>query len=686
MSESKRPRPTGGKPSGNPATTWDRTPNRGISSLRRGDFSAGDLGLGVRLVHEDEDLLVVDKPTGLVTAPMPGAGDATTSEAPSVFAVVKRYVRSKKRRNARAWIVHRLDKEASGLLVFAKNETAFEWLKEDFRARRVHRIYVAVVETEFPESATTGTIQNFLGENERGIMQSVSPGSKPRPSLAPRIGPGAGPRSGPNSGPNSGPYSGPSSGPGSRQRPRMPDGGPSSYTHRADDAPQLAVTHYRVLACGLGRALVQLRLGTGRKNQIRVHMSEAGHPLVGDYRYRAPSEAYGAPVSDPISRLCLHAVELGITHPSKGETMRFSSPAPEAFWGLVGAKPRGLERETLAVPGDEENRAESSTDPKAIASNSGHVRAGESNAAPSVKKDAGGAVKGPVSSAPLETSWDHVAPWYENLLDQGRSDHHRDVIVPGTLRLLRPARGMRVLDVACGQGLLCRRLEQIGVEAVGVDASPRLIDAARRAMPPRPDTSTRAARFEVGDARTLGEMKLGLFDAAASVMALMNIDPLEPVIRGCAALLKPGGVFVGVILHPAFRAPGQTSWGFDKTGKYDADREARGSAARQSQDEDAKKPMTRQYRRVDGYLSAGQTPIVMNPGHAAHGKTPVTTWTFHRPVQTYIRVLSEAGFLIETLEEWPSLRQSQPGPQAREENRIRREIPMFLGFRAIKRG
>lgn len=606
---------------------------------------------------------------------MPGAGDATTSEAPSVFAVVKRYVRSKKRRNARAWIVHRLDKEASGLLVFAKNETAFEWLKEDFRARRVHRIYVAVVEKEFPESATTGTIQNFLGENERGIMQSVSPGSRPRPSPVPRMGPGAGPRSGPRSGP------------GPRPGSRMPDGGPSQYTHRADDAPQLAVTHYRVLACGLGRALVQLRLGTGRKNQIRVHMSEAGHPLVGDYRYRAPGEPYGAPVSDPISRLCLHAVELGITHPSKGETMRFTSPAPDAFWGMVGSKPRGLERETLAVPGEDQTESESNAAPNAGASTTGDVRAGDARGTPSgTKQDAGTAARSQPSGAPLETSWDHVAPWYENLLDQGRSDHHRDVIVPGTLRLLRPARGMRVLDVACGQGLLCRRLEQIGVEAVGVDASPRLIDAARRAMPPRPDTSTRAARFEVGDARTLGEMKLGLFDAAASVMALMNIDPLEPVIRGCAALLKPGGAFVGVILHPAFRAPGQTSWGFDKTGKYDADREARGSAARASEDTNDKKPMTRQYRRVDGYLSAGQTPIVMNPGHAAHGKVPVTTWTFHRPVQTYIRVLSEAGFLIESLEEWPSLRQSQPGPQAREENRIRREIPMFLGFRAIKRG
>ena len=93
----------------------------------------------------------------------------------------------------------------------------------------------------------------------------------------------------------------------------------------------------------------------------------------------------------------------------------------------------------------------------------------------------------------------------------------------------------------------------------------------------------------------------------------------------------------------------------------------------------------RQYRRVDGYLSPGQFPITMNPGHAAHGAEPVQTWTFHRPVQTYVRLLTEAGFLVEALEEWPSMRKSQPGPRAAEEDRARREIPMFLGIRAIKR-
>jgi hypothetical protein len=78
-------------------------------------------------------------------------------------------------------------------------------------------------------------------------------------------------------------------------------------------------------------------------------------------------------------------------------------------------------------------------------------------------------------------------------------------------------------------------------------------------------------------------------------------------------------------------------------------------------------------------------PITMNPGYAAHGAEPVTTWTFHRPLQTYVRALAEAGFLIEALEEWPSMRRSQPGPRAAEEDRARREIPMFVGLRAVKR-
>ena len=75
----------------------------------------------------------------------------------------------------------------------------------------------------------------------------------------------------------------------------------------------------------------------------------------------------------------------------------------------------------------------------------------------------------------------------------------------------------------------------------------------------------------------------------------------------------------------------------------------------------------------------------MNPGKASHGAAPVSTWTFHRPIQSYVKALADAGFVIEALEEWPSMRSSEPGPRVSEENRARREIPMFLGIRAVKR-
>jgi SAM-dependent methyltransferase len=258
-----------------------------------------------------------------------------------------------------------------------------------------------------------------------------------------------------------------------------------------------------------------------------------------------------------------------------------------------------------------------------------------------------------------------------------RSDHHDALLIPGALRLLAPAPGQRILDLACGQGVLARALADTGADVVGVDAAPRLIAAAQKASPP-------TAKFVVGDARTLPALELGLFDHVACVMALMNIDPLEPVMRGIAASLKPGGSFVAILLHPAFRTPGQTSWGWAPLdGPKDA--ESGGPrAARRHTDHNPGTTAVRQYRRVDGYLSPGQSSVVMNPGEAAKGREKVVTLTYHRPLQTYIRAFSDAHLLVDALEEWPSLRTSEPGPRAAEENRARREIPMFVALRAIK--
>lgn len=620
----RRPRPadTGGRK--RPSSPRPRGFGDGSGPGLGATVEASSLGLGVRIVHEDHDVIVVDKPAGVVSAVMRDELAPEARDDRSVFGLVKRYVKERRRRDARAWIVHRLDREASGLMVFAKTMKAFEWLKEDFRAKRVHRIYLAVVEGEFPAvdgKPPAGTVQSFLEEDERGIVRTV---------------------------------------------PDRMRRGPARRPAEVGEGPRLAVTHYRVMASGQGRSLIQARLETGRKNQIRVHMQELGHPLIGDDRYGAKT--------NPIGRMALHASELGFTHPKTGQTARFFSPAPASFYRAVGQEPpAGSAPAEPPWPGP----AQPSRTARPVAEDSESTAPPPEHAATATRSatsmtaraggvegaEPGGPRPGEMSALP-DTSWDHVAAWYDKLVGEGKSDHHENVIIPGTMRLVRPRRGMRLLDVACGEGLLGRRLSELGVGIVGVDASARLVEAARRAVRRGPHGAT-DARFEVGDARRIGEvaaeLELGEFDAATCIMALMNIEPLEPVLRGIASVLRPGGAFIAVILHPAFRAPGQTAWGWEKPGQ-------RG----------------KQFRRVHGYLSLGQTEITMNPGRAAHGAERIATWTFHRPIQHYVKALAAAGLMIEALEEWPSLRRSQAGPHAKEENRARKEIPMFLGWRAIK--
>ena len=241
-----------------------------------------------------------------------------------------------------------------------------------------------------------------------------------------------------------------------------------------------------------------------------------------------------------------------------------------------------------------------------------------------------------------------MASWYDSLVGERGSEFHQSVILPGLLRLLDLKQGERVLDIACGQGVVSMALQRAGAAVTGVDLSRALIVSAKeRAVP--------GVRFMVGDVRNMDFLKAGSFDAAVCVLAAQNIDPIEPVFRECVRLLRPGGRAVFVVPHPAFRIPRQSSWQWDENRKL-------------------------LYREVDRYLEPLKVPIDMRPFLATGTQL---TWTYHRPLSAYVNGLAEAGMLTSGLEEWVSHKTSQPGPKASAENRARQEFPLFLAIRAI---
>ncbi len=246
------------------------------------------------------------------------------------------------------------------------------------------------------------------------------------------------------------------------------------------------------------------------------------------------------------------------------------------------------------------------------------------------------------------TDWSDVADWYDQLVGESGSEYHQKVVIPGVLRLLAAAKSEKVIDIACGQGVLCRALQSRGIAVTGVDAAVDLIRVARQRGPAE-------IRYQVADARNLTDLPIAEFSAAACVLAIQNIHPLPPVFESIARILEPAGRLVIVMMHPCFRGPKETSWGWDESAKI-------------------------QYRRIDRYLIPRKTPIVTHPG----SNPDHYTWAFHRPISTYVKALRRFGFMIDAMEEWPSHKQSTSGPRAAAENTARQEIPMFLAIRAIK--
>ena len=250
--------------------------------IRRGEIVVIASGRGnvelrhpkLRVVYEDDALIVVEKKNGLLTVPVKADSKETT-----VFSILKEYVRKQSHRNT-VHVVHRLDRETSGLLVFAKSPELQEYMRTYWRQLVTKRSYVALVEGKLEKNE--GKITSWLTEDSRTALVSSSP---------------------------------------------------------VDNGGQLAITNYKVLKESALQtdevdlkteySLVELNLETGRTNQIRVHMASMGHPVVGDRKYGNGNE------SSPIDRLCLHARVLEFIHPMTEKKVRFEAPMPKEFTRVV---------------------------------------------------------------------------------------------------------------------------------------------------------------------------------------------------------------------------------------------------------------------------------------------------------------------------------------------------------------
>lgn len=215
---------------------------------------------GIQIVFEDPDLIVIDKPAGLLTV----ATD--TEKRRTAYSILSDYVKKEDAAN-RIFIVHRIDRETSGLLLFAKSEKIKEIIQETWMSTITERAYVAVVEGRMEREE--GVITSWLTESSAFKV----------------------------------------------------------YSSQNPQQGKKAVTHFQTIKGNEGYSLVRLSLETGRKHQIRVHLHDIGHPVVGDKKYGA--------VGNPLKRLGLHAQILAFIHPSSKAPCRFESAIPTKFLQLV---------------------------------------------------------------------------------------------------------------------------------------------------------------------------------------------------------------------------------------------------------------------------------------------------------------------------------------------------------------
>lgn len=218
---------------------------------------------GIKILFEDPYLVVIEKHEGMLSI-------ATAKEKLlTTYSILSDHVK-KDNPNNRIFVIHRLDRDTSGVMMFAKSEEVQSVLQRAWQDAVVERTYVAVVEGEVENDE--GTIRSFLKENKALVMYSTNK-------------PGEG-----------------------------------------DEA----ITHYKVLKRANGFSLLEVELETGRKNQIRVHMKDLGHCIVGDKKYGSKL--------NPIGRTGLHAQVLAFIHPVTGQEMRFETPIPSKFMAPFNTK------------------------------------------------------------------------------------------------------------------------------------------------------------------------------------------------------------------------------------------------------------------------------------------------------------------------------------------------------------
>jgi SAM-dependent methyltransferase len=253
--------------------------------------------------------------------------------------------------------------------------------------------------------------------------------------------------------------------------------------------------------------------------------------------------------------------------------------------------------------------------------------------------------------------WDRMAAWRDAASGEKGDLWHRALIDPPTLAILGPVRGLRVLDLACGNGYLTRRFARGGAAvAVGVDSSRPSIALARKRERARPS----GARFEVRDAARLTGFSDGSFDRVLAHMALMDVRDADGAVREVSRVLAADGRFVFSICHPCFDLDDRSYWvverGIGPNGTW-ADTI---------------------WRKVRGYREEGPTEI---PWRVSATRV-VRTEAYHRTLSTYSRLLRDAGFVIARLDEprpqAEMLRSSPQGPYIA-------EIPLHLVVEAVRR-